>query len=300
MVLALLGCLPTFFLLCSASPLDGSKPALATLKERTQDSSTPLVGDYSFLSFKPQTQANLWAAVSKVPYDTLTSIFAADSEWLDDALSQNSATAVGQALDDLLTNKYTSTFSNASAVAGPDNATNLGIPPDPVYIAREDRWAGRFWGHRTAEPYASTSNLLQSTITMLTGLLASMDAADKKPADPHPGNFVWTGIPERSGRMVTFSFQAQTQLTYEDLFELIKTFGEWIHRWTNPQTPQVSPVPGCYIDFYLKHPSGTQVVIVGPAMLTIRNTLLRTTAADIHGTSQDQPQGSQSSTPATS
>lgn len=237
-------------------------------RSRAQDPPSDLTGDHSYLTFNPKSQNDLVDAVLKVNPETQAMLFGPGSQLLDSALRQNGSDGLSQLLNDVFANKLSATGSSVSST-DPTNQTLIGNPRDPTISTKSDTWGALFFQYRLTQRLATRSVILNMAILMLNQLQADIAAHHATPETPHPGVFRWSAIFHASQNFVSWNFQALEQLTYNDLFEFIKIFGQWANEWDSAQSTAALVVPGCFIDFSKKNQG--RATNIGPAIFVIRD-----------------------------
>ena len=188
-----------------------------------------LSGDFSFLSFKPHTEADLWNAVSKVNNRTRALLFDRNSNFSENAVAKNNTQDVILLINRIFANNLTGTEPSAMGKGA--------TPTDPTTVTKNldpSRWEEQLYNYQRGmgETYIEGLQAQNMAILMKVSVTEQMLSAGAKPGSVYPkSQFVYKSAPVGENWMATWTFVESAALLYQDLLYSFELFGYWSVMW---------------------------------------------------------------------
>lgn len=223
------------------------------IAQSVTDDSPKLSGNFSFLFFKPQTEADIWAALSKINNETRAILFYQSSPLVDHATASNSTQQMVTLLNNIFANNLTTIRGGSGALSDVGKAAEA--PGDPTTITKildPLRWREQFFNYQRGDMLAGVVQSQNLAILMKAQVTESMLQRGAGPRNVYPRDrFIFRSAPIGASWDATWSLVESTALLYQDLLFSFEMFGGWCTLW---ETAGQTMLPGS--GFYLTKRTG--------------------------------------------
>lgn len=216
--------------ICSALPHTSTHGTLGHLVTRDDNSSIPLAGDYSFLSFNPKTEADMWNAVMKIKPETFALFFSPDYPALQEVLASGSSSDLVKLVNDVFANNIASDQQSSSDVINEDTNDELGAPADP-HVITQHGYQTKFFDYKLGDVRMPRFAVQGVSFTLFAQITQDWVGAGTSIDAPYPRPIFQFDSRQSSVRSVWTLRSGATRFTYEDLIGSAQIFGVWAMEW---------------------------------------------------------------------